>query len=94
MSPLELNEWIDLNINNHLGINKELEWRSVWSIACHLLWQWRNKEIFLEDFARPFEPWRVLVQQCRDYLKASHVNMLLGNGKQLGNIQWIPPCRG
>jgi hypothetical protein len=32
------------------------DWSSFWAMVCHLVWSWRKKEKFEEDFIRPIKP--------------------------------------
>lgn len=54
-----LDQWISLNLSNNLGDDSNLDWSVIWANAYHLLWTWHNKEVHVDDFVRPFRPWKV-----------------------------------
>jgi ribonuclease HI len=49
----DLYYWIDFNMSKHMGKYTGVEWKNIWSHACHQIWYWRNRERHEETFSRP-----------------------------------------
>lgn len=62
---LDLEEWFTLNIN--WSSKKEGGWNYFWTMACHLIWYWPNKEEHMEDFVRPCNPSMHVSLRLKDY---------------------------
>lgn len=62
-----LEDWIAMNMSQHLGVHEHLNWQAMWANACHLIWTWRNKENHDTDFLRPWRPWDAVVTETADY---------------------------
>jgi hypothetical protein len=45
----DLAERIELTISHNMKNNESIKWATLWASGCHALWQWRNKEIHVED---------------------------------------------
>ncbi|KAF7823588.1 ribonuclease H [Senna tora] len=49
-------DWVSLNINKGSGNDPEWDWTQVWVITMWMIWNWRNKALFDNDFCRPERP--------------------------------------
>jgi hypothetical protein len=49
----DLYYWIDFNMSKHMGKYTGVEWKNIWSHACHQIWYWRNRERHEKTFSRP-----------------------------------------
>ncbi|CAJ2627891.1 unnamed protein product [Trifolium pratense] len=59
-------EWIFDNINKKgFGASKD-GWQTTFMTTCWLLWTWRNKSIFEDNFQRPHDPIRVIQKYSMD----------------------------
>jgi hypothetical protein len=45
----DLAERIELTISHNMKNNESIKWATLWASGCLALWQWRNKEIHVED---------------------------------------------
>ncbi|PNX77061.1 hypothetical protein L195_g033022 [Trifolium pratense] len=88
----DLKEWIAINILSTMDKNLHGEWSSFWAMACHLAWNWRNKEKQEENFIRPINQTQFVRQSIDSYMMADGV-IQKGNQLQQTIIQvgWKPP---
>lgn len=49
----DLDSWIHLNLNGRMKAKSDNQWSAIFLVACYMLWKWRNKDIFKENFHRP-----------------------------------------
>jgi ribonuclease HI len=88
----ELREWIDLNLNNSTVWNNGGKWCDFWAIACHCMWNWRNKEMHVEDFIRPIRPVQHVLKMVDDYVQAKRSNEIVVQRHQsVVMVRWLPP---
>lgn len=57
-------DWISLNLRTSMGEFDDGWWATIFMVACHKIWYWRNKELFEEGFARPINPCRCVVEKA------------------------------
>jgi hypothetical protein len=90
---VELQEWINLNINNKFGQSYGAEWKNIWATACFLLWHWRNKSLHDEEFVNPVKPWQVIVDYVNTYKASMHAEAQTRHCTTHSqvHISWLPP---
>ncbi|KAF7828673.1 ribonuclease H [Senna tora] len=52
----DFDNWIALNRKTDFGLRDGIEWTQVWAVGMWMIWHWRNKACFEENFQRPFKP--------------------------------------
>lgn len=62
-----LDDWVSMNLRR--------ECARVMEGDCHKLWWWRNRELGVEDSARPPRPWVDIGNQMHYYKHASQINV-------------------
>ncbi|GAU10179.1 hypothetical protein TSUD_416550 [Trifolium subterraneum] len=91
----ELHHWCNLNIRISFECRWHGDWHALWVTTCHSLWSWRNKELFDDDFTRPYSPLQAIMRKVEYYENSS---MLAGvmNPKQqtIAMISWRSPSEG
>ncbi|KAF7826674.1 ribonuclease H [Senna tora] len=61
---LSTKDWIGWNLKGNYNF-ASIYWPSIFSAACGLIWQWRNKEHFDADFQVPNEVHRVILYHTK-----------------------------
>ncbi|KAF7813509.1 ribonuclease H [Senna tora] len=69
----DFRNWVELNLRLDLGMSSSLEWKQVWVTGMWLLWLWRNKALFDENFSRPYEPHCCVLEFVGNYNSAVDV---------------------
>jgi hypothetical protein len=64
---VNLDNWLHLNLNFAGSVNTG-KWSELWSITCHSLWMWRNKEEHCTSFDRPQQPWKQVINYAMRYV--------------------------
>lgn len=83
---IDLEEWIHLNLNVQ---GYDLEWGNTWPTGCHANWARRNKEIHMDNFARPLESGNIIAARIRDYRNAIMLqNVALGRKQNVEITKW------
>ncbi|XP_058759648.1 uncharacterized protein LOC131632954 [Vicia villosa] len=72
-----LKDWIDLNIMSGAQVGED--WCNYWAVGCHTLWEWRNKDLHMENFSRPIEEGKVINDRVKDYKAAIMLNTKVMN---------------
>jgi len=49
-------QWITMNLCLEVGWNIEDGWRNYFAMACHSIWNWKNKEKHNDSYSRPSNP--------------------------------------
>jgi ribonuclease HI len=84
--------WIDHNLTNSFQWSGSGNWCDFWALVCHSLWQWRNKELFEENFQRPPRPLQHIMALGKDYMgAAANNNVVAGSSPIVKQIRWWPP---
>lgn len=66
----DLQGWIDYNMTNDLGMDTDLHWASIWAMACHALWRWRNKGVHDNSLSWPLQAWWSIKHHYKEYIHA------------------------
>jgi ribonuclease HI len=93
---VEFHEWINLNLNNKVGMRFGDDWTAIWATTCFLLWQWRNKSLHDDEFVYPDKPWQVIINYVDTYKMSimAEDQLRLGRTRQQMNIAWLLPSTG
>jgi len=59
-------DWIFKNINHQLHRIQNKKWRTIFMVACWLIWKWRNKTIFKDDFQSPSDHTYMIIKMIED----------------------------
>jgi hypothetical protein len=46
---LDMRQWCDYDLKSKLKMEVRICWNDTWTMACHYLWSWRNKEVYDHD---------------------------------------------
>lgn len=68
------------------------KWSGYWTIVCHTVWNWCNKEEHDELFMRPYDPGPYTSQILKDYDEANSMNTSVTDRVKTIN-RWTPPSR-
>jgi hypothetical protein len=90
---VNFDDWLHLNLNFAGSVNAG-KWPELWSITCHSLWMWRNKEEHCTGFERPQQLWKQVINYAMRYMAASYVNHDEVNAKQQIMVSWTLPLSG
>ncbi|PNX81345.1 hypothetical protein L195_g037363 [Trifolium pratense] len=52
----DFDSWVELNLSKASNMNNNFVWADYWAVACHTLWNWRNKENHEDHWVRPLQP--------------------------------------
>jgi hypothetical protein len=87
-----LHQWTSVNLNNTIQWTGRGAWCDFWATSCHCLWIWRNKEIHVDEFVRPYRHFQHVMKMMGEYWNAVTVNYVVaGRNKSLVLISWTPP---
>lgn len=88
----EVEEWIHNNIKNKERWRRGSYWNDIWAMVCLCVWNWRNKEVHVENFVQPLNPVQFIIRLKEDYDKAVLANTkVLVHDRVLKIIKWTPP---
>jgi hypothetical protein len=51
----DLNDWNAMNLGSKGRKSAYDDWSCMWAMACHMVWTWRNKEKYEDNFFRPIK---------------------------------------
>jgi ribonuclease HI len=75
--------------------NRYNDWSSIWATACHMIWTWRNKEKYDDNFIRPIKQAEVVRQRISSYGLADRIMDKVYHGQQaIVQVGWTPPDAG
>ncbi|KAF7839915.1 ribonuclease H [Senna tora] len=66
---LPVKEWISWNLQRKVKFNNN-QWNIIFAIGCSLIWKWRNKLCFENDFELPEEPHRIILHHAKTLAEA------------------------
>lgn len=93
---LPLSEWMVLNLSEEVGVAPVSSWSQMWGISVWLLWNWRNKATFQEEFHKPRNPISVIksmwISFCPDLM--SDEITVGGEEASVEHQGWDPPPMG
>lgn len=69
-------------------------WKLVFGVACWMLWTWRNKSLFDEQFVVPMNRGRAVWWYVQEVKTAKRELGVITGVKQEVNISWSPPSEG
>ncbi|WJX23235.1 hypothetical protein P8452_12461 [Trifolium repens] len=76
---LNCRDWIFKNLANQVSGTRKEEWRYIFMVTCWNLWTWRNKSIFEEDFHRPIDPIRVILDLVQAIDRGDDLHLIRGS---------------
>jgi ribonuclease HI len=92
---MELKQWFDTNCSNEMEDSNNIRWNAIWAMACHNLWQWRNKEHHDDNVVRPPEIWNQIRKMALDYKQAKRdANTMVQRFPSQRLVYWTPPQPG
>ncbi|GAU12910.1 hypothetical protein TSUD_73970 [Trifolium subterraneum] len=88
----DLHQWIATNLHNTFRWNGKGSWCDFWALCCHCIWNWRNKELFEENFLRPPRPVQHVLKLIGDYMSATSKDDIIAlRNQEVTMIGWSPP---
>ncbi|GAU45178.1 hypothetical protein TSUD_178710 [Trifolium subterraneum] len=87
-------KWIFDNLNKEgIGAYKD-GWQTTFMTTCWLLWTWRNKTIFEDNFQRPYDPIRIIQKYSMDIDECIYQYLQTPQQKETIYIGWRKPPDG
>jgi hypothetical protein len=91
----EAQAWFEFNVLNSEAWSWRGRWCEFWATACHCLWYWRNKELFDDNFVRPMNPIKTIMQKTVEYDNAARLNgIITSKSSMVKQVGWMPPREG
>jgi ribonuclease HI len=91
----DLNDWIAMNLGSKGRKSAFDDWSCMWAMACHMVWTWRNKEKYEDNFFRPIKQADAVRQRISCYgLAANIMNDSYQSLQVIRHIGWFPPSFG
>jgi ribonuclease HI len=87
-------EWIFNNLNKKGMSASKDGWKTIFMTTCWLLWTWRNKTIFEDNFQRPHNPIRVIQKYSMDIDECTLRHLHIPQQKETIYIGWRRPPEG
>ncbi|KAF7840640.1 ribonuclease H [Senna tora] len=66
-------DWVKFNKDENIAVYDGVEWLQVWAVGVWMLWNWRNRAIFCDDFVRPKHPHLSIIEFVKEISSASDV---------------------
>lgn len=89
----DLQEWITLNLDGTatLCMNFEDDWTNFWAIACHVIWEWHNRDRHDDKFNMSFDMLSAIAARIHQYKVAPCNNIVMERNEVERLISWSLP---
>lgn len=90
---VDLDSWIHLNLSGNFKAPFGVEWNAIFLVACYLIWKWRNKEVFDDNFQRPNWLSKVVLDRAKIIVRdgSSTNEFVTGRVRKEILVKWISP---
>ncbi|KAK4274299.1 hypothetical protein QN277_017543 [Acacia crassicarpa] len=93
---LSINDWMELNLTEEVGVTMRGVWSQLWGVTVWLLWNWRNRAIFQDDYHKPNLPVSVIRTLWSSFCDGSVSREIFSDAVDRTNEgqRWTPPPFG
>ncbi|KAK4284155.1 hypothetical protein QN277_001024 [Acacia crassicarpa] len=89
----QLSDWFQLNLKRVMGNSGRFSWDLVFGVGVWMLWNWRNKAGFMEDFNRPNSPASVILNSVSLYV-ITEPQGIVTMPSSISQPKWQAPMHG
>ncbi|KAF7802200.1 ribonuclease H [Senna tora] len=89
-----LQEWVNFNLQNKIGMNPNLPWGSMFGTACWMIWKQRNDWIFNDKKDEANSLMKPIELNVMNWLKSAKLNSSRGILYHESFVTWKPTMEG